>query len=789
MTTIIDSLDVGSFTRGAGLHVRIAARVATTTSLPLSGNLNGAVVDGVTLAVGDRVLVRAQATVAQSFTVTTIADVAGSTQSKYFLFSTPSADYYVWNNVGGAGVDPAVSGRVGIAVAYALSASANAIATAITVGINGVLTGVAVASTNVVTFTLAAGYAQAPTIGNAGWAVGAIVAGVGAIDHGIWIVQSGAGASYRSGDLLVGDNANSVRVDVQEGVQFAQCEFGQSNKPSVVGTNALAWVMRQNFLYPANSISYADSANTRSNIPTAANSVLVTGAGGVPTMSNTLPSGTLITGTPTLANQIVNKSYVDSIATGLDPKESVRVRTKANIGGTYSAVGGTSGSGGFTGVDLTSTTNFDLGAVTLVAPNRVLIMNQTDNKQNGIYRVVTAGIAGVLERAPDQDGTPAIEVSSGNYTFIETGGLYGSTGWVLQGDGVLTLNTDAMIWTQFSAAQSFNALNGITISGSNIGTNALTNGGLIYNAGALQVDFGASATTGVVPASRGGTGQITYASNDLLVGNAGALSKLSSVAQRIMTTDITGAVGWRNDGYLNNIRGPSALEPILMTFNNTNAGVNYLGVSNALTTAAPILNATGTDTNINLRLNPKGTGAVEIVGSSGGEIRLWDPTTSFYAGLKAGAMAANKTWTLPLVDGANGDVLRTNGSAVLSFVSPTATQRAILPWVYNQLAASGSALTAVAYFTWTQAEYSTIGSGKVMYNCTIPGGKVLEVQVWNATTSTQLALDSRSVDGFYTFTFTLPTANAQLQLRIRKTVGGGANPTISGVNMVFNPVS
>jgi hypothetical protein len=258
-----------------------------------------------------------------------------------------------------------------------------------------------------------------------------------------------------------------------------------------------------------------------------------------------------------------------------------------------------------------------------------------------------------------------------------------------------------------------------------------------------------------------------------------------------LTTDASGVTAWRSDAHLANILGPSALEPKLIEFNNTNAAVNHLGVSNSLSTAAPIISASGTDTNINLRLGPKGSGAVEITGSAGGELRFWNPATSFYAGLKSGNMAANRTWTLPLVDGANGDVLRTNGSSVLSFASPTATQRDVLPWVYNQLAASGSgpAGTTVAYFTWTQAEYSTIGSAKVMYNCTITGGKTLEVEVFNATTNASLGINTQTASGFYSFAFTLPTNNAQLQLRIRKLSAGGANPTLSGVNLVFNPIS
>jgi hypothetical protein len=172
---------------------------------------------------------------------------------------------------------------------------------------------------------------------------------------------------------------------------------------------------------------------------------------------------------PVNPTDATNKEYVDSVASGLDPKESVRGATVSDIGGTYSAVGGTGGTGSFTGVDLTSDAIFD-GVPTAVGGfqvgDRILVKDQTDNLQNGIYVVTTAGAAGAIERAPDQDGSPASEVSGGNYTFVENGTQWAATGWVVQGDGVLTLNTDPIVWVQFSESSSFTAGPGLALTGS-----------------------------------------------------------------------------------------------------------------------------------------------------------------------------------------------------------------------------------------------------------------------------------------------------------------------------------
>lgn len=151
-------------------------------------------------------------------------------------------------------------------------------------------------------------------------------------------------------------------------------------------------------------------------------------------------------------SQYATTAYVDSVAAGLDPKESVRFTTLDAITGTYNSTGGTGGTGAFTGVDLTNTGDFDLNGNTVAIGDRILIKDQASATQNGIYVVTTAGAAGAIERASDHDGSPAGEVSSGNYTFVELGATYENVGFVLQGDGILTLNTDNLVWVVFTTS-------------------------------------------------------------------------------------------------------------------------------------------------------------------------------------------------------------------------------------------------------------------------------------------------------------------------------------------------
>ena len=141
--------------------------------------------------------------------------------------------------------------------------------------------------------------------------------------------------------------------------------------------------------------------------------------------------------TPSVAGAAASKFYVDSISAGLDPKQSVRTATTTvdgdvtagSFGGTYTAGGGPSATGEFTVVDMSAATGASIDGLfysgvydTGYALNdRILIKDQADAKQNGIYYIrVAASAADVtLTRSLDQDGTPANEVSGGNYTFVE----------------------------------------------------------------------------------------------------------------------------------------------------------------------------------------------------------------------------------------------------------------------------------------------------------------------------------------------------------------------------------
>jgi hypothetical protein len=149
-------------------------------------------------------------------------------------------------------------------------------------------------------------------------------------------------------------------------------------------------------------------------------------------------------GTPTTDTDASTKAYVDSVAQGLDTKASVVAGTTANI-------------------TLSGTQTVD--GVVLVAADRVLVKNQTDPAENGIYLCA----AGAWTRTTDMDTWAEVP---GAYVFIEGGTTLADTGWVCTSNAGGTIGTTAITWAQFSSSGSYTAGTGLTLTGSAFSVNA-----------------------------------------------------------------------------------------------------------------------------------------------------------------------------------------------------------------------------------------------------------------------------------------------------------------------------
>lgn len=210
-------------------------------------------------------------------------------------------------------------------------------------------------------------------------------------------------------------------------------------------------------------------------------------------------------GTPSNANDLVNKSYVDGIASGIDVRASVRAATTANI---------------------TLSAPQTIDGVSVIAGDRVLVKNQTLGENNGIYVVA----AGAWSRSLDADSSS--EVTAGMFTFVEEGTVNGDKGYVLSTDNPITLGTTSLSFTQFSSAASITA--GAGLVGTSTFDVVSANTGIVVNADdialTLRTGSGLLISSGLGVNLEASNPSLQISSNELGVkfDPAGALSKVAA---------------------------------------------------------------------------------------------------------------------------------------------------------------------------------------------------------------------------------------------------------------------
>jgi hypothetical protein len=165
-------------------------------------------------------------------------------------------------------------------------------------------------------------------------------------------------------------------------------------------------------------------------------------------------------------SQLAVKTYVDSVAQGLNVHAPVTLATVAVLPACTA-----SGSG--VGKTLTGDAfgKLTLDGVDAVVTKRVLVKNQAEEKDNGIYIVTATGAEDayfVLTRASDFDGSPAGEVTDGDFFFVEGGNTLHDSGFVLTTPNTVTVDGSDLIFVQFSGAGQIVAGDAIDVTGATI---------------------------------------------------------------------------------------------------------------------------------------------------------------------------------------------------------------------------------------------------------------------------------------------------------------------------------
>lgn len=289
---------------------------------------------------------------------------------------------------------------------------------------------------------------------------------------------------------------------------------------------------------------------------------------------------------PTNALDAANKTYVDTVAaTGASPLVSADYATAAILPDTpvYASPAET-----LTSVGGPGTLSVD-GQVVIVG-NRLLIKDQADNRENGVYDVTddgaTPGPNWVLTRSNDFNQA-AMPEAAGTSIFVEivAGASNSASTFALQ----FTVNdvdplTDPVVWVQTGGSATLTA--GLGIDAAQLG------GGTIQIDNTARFTFsGNELELATVTVPFGGTGNTTLDANGVLVGdgvNAVDTSKPAPTGDFVGTTDVQALTNKTITDNTNDVTARSLF---------SNSGTNSVSVFAAANpTAGQVLTATNATT-------------------------------------------------------------------------------------------------------------------------------------------------------------------------------------------------
>ena len=517
------------------------------------------------------------------------------------------------------------------------------------------------------------------------------------------------------------------KFNVQQGLSLGDAPTTIVDNNANVYANALI----------ANTIT----SNSNANINLFPSGTGVIDAGGV-TVSNVA--------SPLVTSDAATKGYVDGVAQGLTIKDSVQAAT----------------AGMSILLDGSVTT---LDGVSLQSGYRVLVKDQSDETQNGIYVVPSSG---AWTRANDMNTANQVY---GAFTFVEGGTKNASTGWVTTNTPAtpVTLGTSSILFTQFSGAGAT-----ATNVSAGVGDLKITGGTTNYvlaasdNLGNLMYANLAnyfSVTTNISTVVAGSTLQfVANFANPSYPGGVYVLEQLGPVSLSVSDawSQSGSNIGTSKNSYANYVAGTVNSANVTITITLANANFNIQS-SDSIVIGSTTLTGTqilAIDTNIN--------------GNSTATFTI--PSTSLNANVEANALSnVSNPVSVSLTNnrGATGAGVNTASGTTLLDVAP-------IP--FNVTSLSGTYSTnPIAFFSpnqsmsWSVATTTgatSITAGNLSYANT--SHSISGSLTSNGSTSGSISVNS-------TYTYTLSTSD----YAGTGATGAGARTIPSTVTGTVNPVT
>ena len=212
------------------------------------------------------------------------------------------------------------------------------------------------------------------------------------------------------------------------GTIYVEVSF-QDLSGKVNGNASITASTKAKITYDTKGLVTAGSDLIASDIPNIAQSQvtsLVTDLAGKANLNGSASEDFQVPTIPATANSATSKNYIDNALTGITWKNAVKVASTGNL-------------------SLSGTSNVD--GTTIPTGTRILVKNQTDTTQNGIY----ISASGSWTRAADADSNEEIETST---VAVLNGAVNKNTQWTCTSTGI-SLGITAINYGQISGAGTY----------------------------------------------------------------------------------------------------------------------------------------------------------------------------------------------------------------------------------------------------------------------------------------------------------------------------------------------
>ena len=305
-----------------------------------------------------------------------------------------------------------------------------------------------------------------------------------------------------------------------------------------------------------------------------------------------------VTQDPVSNFQLATKQYVDTLAaSGIHYHDPVYVEvpnTTGNLNATYNQPGGATVGVGATLTNAGTQAAFTADGIAVPLGSRVLIYNQTNAVQNGVYTLTTVGSGStnwVLTRATDADTYSPFSptgLGQGDAFFVTNGNTGAGETYICNTVGTIVFGTTNITFAQISTAQVYSAGTGLTLTGTQFS---------ISNTAVTAGAYGSATQVGTF--SVNAQGQLTLAGNTTVTPAVGSITGLGTGVATALAVNtgsagafvlFNGALGTPSSGTMTNVTGLPLTTGVTGVLPIANGGTN----STATATSGGVGYGTGT---------------------------------------------------------------------------------------------------------------------------------------------------------------------------------------------------